>query len=65
MFMDVLLPNDDYTTGRPYIEAGKFGIQTLSCQEFTFIHTIRSTPKNTPPYKSRPKASRSCSGKAE
>ena len=42
-------PNDDYTTGRPYIEAGKFGAQTLSCQNLTSVGRTRSTPQNNHP----------------
>jgi len=41
--------NKDYTTGRPYIEACKFGTQTLSCQQITSICVTWSTPKNTHP----------------
>ena len=50
--------NKDYTTGRPYIEACKFGTQTLSCQQITSICVTWSTPKNTPP--SIQVASRTC-----
>ena len=44
-----ITPNKDYTTGRPYIEACRFGTQTLSCQQITSICVTWSTPKNTHP----------------
>src|ERR1035437_2427368 len=42
------MSNYGYTTDGPYIEADKFGTQTLSYQQITSIRTTPSTASQTP-----------------
>ena len=43
----------DYTTDRSYIEAGKFGSQTLSYKQITRFGTTRSIPRKAGPCPAR------------
>ena len=46
--------NDDYTTGRPYIQPGRFRLQTLSYEKLTRSCGTRSTTKKTYPPSPQP-----------